>query len=373
MDAPLVLLSLVLIVALLPLIAVLYFNLRSALDLAQVNQTQALTPRVSVLLPARNEAQNLRTNLPTLISALPSGSELIVLDDDSNDETTVIAQTLGVRVIRGLPLPSDWSGKNWACHQLSQAAQGEIFLFVDADVSCSPQAIERSLSILETQRLDVLSAFPKQRLETLLEKAVLPFLMHLPVTLLLPLRAVTSLRSPRIAAANGQWLMIRAKSYKKLGGHQALRDQVLEDVQLSRLAKRQGLRVGAAYASRDLFVRMYTSPRALAEGLSKNLSLLLGVRTLPVLLRSTGLFLLFGLPIVLPFFAPESALSYFPLGVLAILRIGSAYLMRGSWVEIALHPFGAVGIYALSLLSLFRERRGQTTWKGRALPRAADM
>jgi chlorobactene glucosyltransferase len=220
---------------------------------------------------------------------------------------------------------------------------------------------------MEREGLDVLSAFPRQVLESMLERAVLPFLMHLPVTLILPLVTVTRLQSPRFAAANGQWLSFRREAYFALGGHARRPSEVLEDVEFAIHAKKMGKRLGIAYGTQSLSVRMYRKNSDLIEGLTKNLALLLGRTTSKVFSRSTFLFFVFITPLLYPWFAPGNPLAWLPLLLLTALRIGSALLMRSGWREILLHPFGAIGILFLILRSFVHVRRGTAQWKGRVL------
>ncbi|WP_105317186.1 glycosyltransferase [Thermus tenuipuniceus] len=218
-------------------------------------------PSASLLVPARNEAENLRRTLPSLLQQ--GALEVLVLDDGSEDGTAEVALELGrgypgFRLLKGKPLPSGWTGKNWACWQLAQEARGEVLVFTDADVRWEKGALGGLLQALEG--VDLLSALPQQEARGALVTATVPFVMggffsFLPHPLLEALRV-----------ANGQVLAFRREAYFALGGHQAVRAEVLEDVALGRRAGRFRLALGT-----NLFAaEMYRGYREVVEGFGKN-------------------------------------------------------------------------------------------------------
>ena len=218
-------------------------------------------PTASILVPARNEAENLRRSLPSLLRQ--GALEVLVLDDLSQDETARVAEALGkdhpgFRLIPGTPLPEGWRGKNWACWQLAQEAQGEVLVFTDADVVWEEGALGGLLAGLGKRPL--LSALPGQEVVGLGAGTVVPFVMgglysFLPHPLL-----------HRLGVANGQVLAFRREAYFALEGHRAVKEEVLEDVALARKAPGYALALGTG-----LFrVRMYRSYREALEGLGKN-------------------------------------------------------------------------------------------------------
>src|SRR5690606_308694 len=111
-----------------------------------------------------------------------------------------------LRLLRGRPLPAGWLGKSWACHQLAEAARGEVLVFCDADVTVHPGALPRTIAAMERAEAGALTALPRQRLGTWAESAVVPLVAHLPVLALLPLPLVPRVRAPSLSMANGQWL-----------------------------------------------------------------------------------------------------------------------------------------------------------------------
>ena len=197
-------------------------------------------PSVSVLVPARNEERNIADCLEGLIAQNYRDFEIIVLNDHSVDRTAELVNKYGtldarIKLIEGKPLPEGWTGKNWACHQLSQEARGEILLFTDADNRHATDAIANTVGWMQKLNLGLFSAFPQQITVTLPEKLVIP-VVDMFVYAALPLWLTYYAHSPSLSAANGQWIAFTQEAYQQIGGHQEVRNKVVEDVELSRLA-----------------------------------------------------------------------------------------------------------------------------------------
>lgn len=245
-------------------LAVLLVNFRTFPRLkAEAESSSPL--RVSVLVPARDEAQNLRVTLPLLLAQ--GADEVIVLDDGSQDDTAALARELGAQVIQGLPLPAGWRGKNWACQQLAKAASGEVLLFTDADVQWHPGALAAVLHEFQRTQADLLSVWPRQQNLTPGERLVTPLLDDL-LLCWFPAPLV-KLPFPDASAAIGQVMAFRRDAYGRLGGHAAVKGEIMEDTALARAVKAGGGRLGVALGGELLSVRMYRSyPQSLA-GLAK--------------------------------------------------------------------------------------------------------
>ncbi|MFC4638153.1 glycosyltransferase [Deinococcus hohokamensis] len=226
---------------------------------------------VSVLVPARNEAHNLRETLPGLLAQ--NAGEVRLLDDQSEDGTGALARQLSagrreVQVLDGQPVPDGWNGKTWACWQLAQAAGGEWLLFTDADVRWRPGALDALLAEAARTRADLLSVFPRQDNVTPGERLLTPLVDHVLLTLLpAPLLRVPH---PSASAANGQVMLFRRAAYERLGGHAAVRAHLLEDVALSREVKATGGTVSVALGQGLIGVRMYRSYQDSVRGFGKN-------------------------------------------------------------------------------------------------------
>lgn len=221
--------------------------------------------RVSMLVPARDEAENLRVTLPLLLAQ--GAAEVIVLDDGSQDDTAQVARALGARVIPGRSLPPGWRGKNWACQQLAQAAKGDVLLFTDADVQWHAGALNAVLHEFNRTRSDLLSVWPRQQNTTIGERLVTPLLDDL---LLCWFAApLVKLPFPDASAAIGQVMVFRRGTYWQLGGHGAVKGEIMEDMALARAVKRGGGRLGVALGQHLLSVRMYRSYPESVAGIAK--------------------------------------------------------------------------------------------------------
>ncbi len=349
------------------MLGIALFNLATAPRLERAGKPQRL-PLVSLLVPARDEAEVLPRTLPRLLAQRYPRLEILVLDDSSADGTARVVEHLAsgdprLRLLSGGSLPEGWLGKNRACDRLAREAAGEVLLFCDADVFAQPEAVARTVALLETA--DAVTAIPRQRLRGWVEHAVVPLVTQLPVAATLPLRLVPATRSPALSMANGQWLAFRRPFYERIGGHAAVRAEVVEDVALGRLVKRRGGRLLAVLAPGLLEVEMYSDAARVREGFSKNLYPLLGGR--PALLAAgVALFALVG---VYPWAgvllgAPHAALA---LALLAALRAAAARCCGLGWRSVALHPVGAVLATGIALESFAAHRAGRPRWKGRRL------
>lgn len=230
-------------------------------------------PEVSVIIPARNEEDNLASCLESLIAQTGVSSEIIVVNDHSTDRTAEIATSFSsVRTIDAGPLPGGWTGKNNAVAAGARAALGRWLLFTDADTVHLPGSLARALKEAEENQADLLSYSPEQIAVTFWEMAVLP-VVFAELAHQYPPSKVSDPKSP-IAAANGQYLLIRREVYDAIGGHAAVASDILEDVVLARAVKSSGHKIRFRYAADAVRTRMYRNFRQLREGWTKNLVLL---------------------------------------------------------------------------------------------------
>lgn len=352
-----------------PLVGVALLNLWLARRLHRLAPARP-EARVSVLVPARDEAANLRRLLPALRASRHIDLEVLVLDDGSRDATRAVVREHAaldprVRLIEGAPLPAGWTGKNWACHQLAHHARGEILLFCDADVVPGPDAVARTVTAIATDGADVVTAFPWHEPGGWFEEAVIPAVTQLPVAALLPLPLVRSTRAVSLSVGNGQWMAWRREAYERIGGHLRVRGDVLEDVRLAREAKRDGLRLLPLVATRDLAIRMYRGRSETRDGFGKNLYLLAG-GTDATLAAALTLYVAAGaLPLVLPALTESGSAAWVPLALLAGVRLATAALFEDGVRSVLLHPVSVAAVAALALVSRTRHRRGSVWWKKR--------
>ncbi|HEX6245816.1 MAG TPA: glycosyltransferase family 2 protein [Polyangiales bacterium] len=339
----------------------------------------ARRPRVSVLIPARNEERNIERCVRAALTTGYALHEVIVYDDQSTDSTSHILEALqreapALRVVRGDLLPAGWVGKAHACHRLVQLASGDVLLFVDADTELQPGGVARILSLLYPRRgsgADVVSAVPRQRMQSFGERLLVP-LLHLTYTSWLPLLLVQHSRDPRFVAANGQLLAIRHEVAVLLGGFSAVASEIVDDVAFCRHAKVRGAKVVFADGFRVARCRMYRSFREVWSGFSKNLYEGLGSRPLrlgAVMALYLGAFVapyvVLALALLLPGWAALAPAAAFGVALNLALRALLALRFRQPLEGVLLHPLGVLALCGVALNSYRCTRRGALAWAGR--------
>ncbi|CAM3705376.1 glycosyltransferase [Deinococcus frigens] len=313
-------------------------------------------PRVSILIPARDEAANLPLTLPGVLAQ--GADEVIVLDDGSSDDTAKIAYGMGARVVRGQPLPPGWFGKPWACQQLAVLASGDILIFTDADVTWHAGALGAVLHELTASDADLLSVQPRQDNRTLGERLLTP-LVDAAVLSYFPYPFIT-LPQPAATVANGQVMAFRRPALEGAGGYALVRRELLEDTQLARRLKARGGRVASAMGRGAIGVRMYRSYPDSVRGFSKNV-LPIHLHSRPLLLLSAAAHLaVYTLPWVWPVPGARA------LRVLGLLERTAVALTAGrrtpaDLLEGLLGPLTPL----LALPVYLRAARRRVRWKGR--------
>ena len=232
---------------------------------------------VSVIIPARNESENIRTVVRSVLASTYQPFEVLVVDDGSTDETASMVERLAeddhrLRLVHGEPLPDGWYGKPWACLQGYRAARGGILLFTDADTRHEPELLARAVGALRQLNADLVTISPRQRCETFWERLVMP-----QIWLLLGLRyhpaVVNRARRPRDVIANGQFILTTREAYEAAGTHSAVKHEVAEDLALAQTYLAARRKLYFAFADGLMETRMYRSLRGLIEGWSKNVYL----------------------------------------------------------------------------------------------------
>jgi len=267
--------------------------------------------QLSVIVPARNEEASLGACLESLLVqsepgfALGAQWELLVVDDDSTDGTRSIAQAAaagreGVTVLEPPALDlserGGFTGKTNACWAGAQRALGAWLLFTDADTVHEPGDLSRAMHEARKYGAALLSYSPRQIVTGLGQRAVMP-LVFSELASVYPPKQVSDPAS-RLAAANGQFLLVEREAYFAVGGHRGVGQEILEDVALARRIKRAKYGLRFRYAPEALATHMYRTLPEMIEGWTKNLALLFPSPVLLALWRVLDVLLYFGLPLV---------------------------------------------------------------------------
>jgi hypothetical protein len=338
--------------------------------------TESLTG-ISVLIPARNEEAGIEATLNCLQASLFHPLEILVIDDASTDRTAEIVmrkavQDSRVKLLQSAKLPDGWNGKQHACWQLALAAKFDFFLFLDADVRLSVDALPRIATELAIKPRDLLSGFPCQQTGTLSEKLLIP-LMHVVLLGFLPLDQMRASRKPEFGAGCGQLFIARREAYFAAGGHRAIQGSRHDGLQLPRAFRSASLVTDLFDATDIATCRMYTSMQQVVRGLLKNATegiaqprligiftvLLVGGQTLPVLSLGHAIYWGWSVAAVVILFV-GTILSYVP-------RTLAALSFRQSWIGVLLNPLAIAVFVALQWWAMIRMMLGRKpiAWRGR--------
>ncbi|GAP06688.1 glycosyltransferase [Anaerolinea thermolimosa] len=340
-------------------------------------------PYVSVLVPARNEEGNIEACVRSLATQDYPAYEVLVLDDHSTDGTALILERLSaeyphLRVVKGAPLPQGWFGKHWACHQLAQAAKGELLLFTDADTRHAPNTLRLAVAALTAEGADLLTAFPYEETLTLGETLTVP-MMGFGVLSFLPVALAQKLAWRGFSVTIGQFMLFRRKAYEAIGGFAAVRSHAVDDVALGRRILEQGYRWRLVDATREVTCRMYHNLREAMDGFTKNIFAFFDYHILLYVLAWFWLTVCFlEPPLVLLASALGYPLDFYPLPLAEIAVIEALFLWTltairfrfSPWV-ILLYPLIVALFVVIAMRSFVFTLRGRAEWKGRTLPRPA--
>ncbi|MGO9438774.1 MAG: glycosyltransferase family 2 protein [Terracidiphilus sp.] len=338
---------------------------------------------LTVIIPARNEEDCLGACLESLVNQseevfqLGRDWELIVVDDASNDRTAEIARGFpNVSVMSASKLEKGWTGKANAIWTAARKARGRWLLFTDADTVHEPGDLLRAIHEATRHKAGMLSYSPRQIVSGLAQRTLMPLIFS-ELALAYPPAKVSD-PNQRIAAANGQFLLIEREAYRRIGGHPSVADRVLEDVELANLAKRRKIGLRFRYAEDALATRMYRTTGAMIEGWTKNLALLFNNALFLALWRALDIALLIGLP----WLAIELWNARF--GARSLEWLGAGWVLLLLWLrnlvrfyarvaksnfrfmDCALSPLGLPLFVVLLYRSWFQHKVfKQVSWKGR--------
>lgn len=344
--------------------------------------TDAPTPRVSLLVPARNEAANVRGCVRSLLAQRYPAFEVVVLDDRSEDDTRAVLEAERARdgrlaILDGVEPPDGWTGKNWACHQLAAAAHGDVLVFADADtVFADPDALRRIVATLHAHRVDLLSGLPRQVLGTAGEALIVP-MFYWALLSFTPLVMGVWWRRPAFATAVGQLMAFRRAAYDAIGGHAAVRGEVVDDIALARRVAGAGLVARVMDATAIVRCRMYRSAREARAGFAKNLFAAFGYAILPYGFVWGWLGFVFLAPVltgalhlVWPARVPVEPPLLTATIALALVHWGVVYLrLRLPLWPALVYPVTTVLFLGVAFRSFVDGLFRRSTWKGRRVAR----
>ena len=335
-------------------------------------------PFVSVLVPARNEELNIKNILNSLLVQDYPNYEVIVLNDNSEDNTGEIIDSAAkqyphLKVFNGKPLIKGWTGKCFACKQLYEASTGEYILFTDADTIHNTNSVRDAITIAINREADMLTLFPKMTMISFAEKLIMPMLWFT-ILMLLPFYFVDKKGFTNFSLGIGPFMLFKRKSYQKIGGHEAVKDALVEDIWLARKIKEHGLKLIVEDGSQLLSVRMYRNFKEIWNGFSKNIFAGFEFSSIRLFIMNTIYFLLFFVPFLLLFIelSLHSDVNYIVIlliiqtAIIFIARIAISARFSLGIISSLLHPLGAITIPLIALNSRRWITSGEgAKWKGR--------
>ena len=327
------------------------------------NTPTKVSGSVSVLIPMRNEEENVKGCLSSVLAQKGLDTlEVIAIDDGSTDNTSNEVKAFpSVELISGEKLPDKWLGKLWACQQLAEKSSGDYLVFVDADVRLSDYAVANSIS--KMGNWDFISPYPRQLTSGFVQKIFQPLLQWSWLSSV-PLLIAQKYSIKSMAVANGQFLIIKRDAYFKSGAHAGIKTEVLDDLMLARNLLKQGYKGGVAEASNIATCHMYKNKMELFKGYQKSLWKAFG--SVPGTILAIALLIVTGiLPIISTALGSTSGLAAF--GLITLSRMISS-LRTGSLPNTAIfHPLAILMLLGLILFSWYGKITNTITWRDRTV------
>lgn len=353
------------------------FNYFTFAKVKRVLDTHSLLPFVSILVPARNEERCIRDCIDSLANQIYPNYEIIILNDDSSDNTPLILEELQslypqlVSVIHSHQLPDSWIGKSHACHVLSRYAKGEYLLFTDADTVHSPYALNSLVQGAQEMQADLLTAIPYQTLTSIWEHLMVPF-MHVLYHGYLPNSFIYTKKNPSFVAANGQIMLFYSDAYDAIGGHESVKNSMVEDIEIARKIKESGAKIVLANATSLVSCSMYTGFEDVFRGFSKNFFAGFQKKHIPFVLFLIHIMNVYVLPLILciiSLITDNTSLLMWSIVLLMlgmVIRLLATMQFRLPFFHIFLQPFSALFAIIIGCNSMLWSMPGKSTvWKKR--------
>lgn len=342
-------------------------------------------PRCSVLVPARNEENNIGRCAGGLLAQDYPDFQVIVLDDNSTDRTWQILQELAAKdprliLIKGKPLPDDWLGKHWACHQLAQKADGELLVFVDADTYHEPGMLRGATAAMATENTCLISALPRQIVVSWSELLSIPA-FYLGMLCGVPLELTRLQRNPLLFAILGQFLIFRRDAYDAAGGYAAVKHNVVDDIAIGRRVHAMGLKYKLLDGDGMVSCRMYRNFDQVWKGLTKSTFATFNFDPYFLILMYTLVLIFFvSPPVVLGIGLADPQVPMEITAMAGIAVILNLILWTNSNVRfhfplyvVLIYPFSAIFMTVVAFASMILTMQGKAFWKGRRMPRFVKL
>ncbi len=337
-------------------------------------------PLISILIPARNEEKNIRECLLSLIKQDYGNTEILVLNDNSTDETAKIVEEISntyknVKLINGKSLPEGWTGKTYACYQLFKKSKGKYLFFTDADTIHKKESVTSAISCLIQEKLDLLSACPEQIMKSFHERMVIN-LTNFQI-LIPPLVFIRKSKIPVFGSGIGSLMIVKRNIYQSMKGHKGIKTSCVEDTALSKLFIRKGYKFMIFNGRRIYSTRLYNNFNEIYEGFCRiflgNFNSKFAV-SLIILVMFVFFLLPFIMPVLLLFiefrvgtlFYANLLMGLFQILTILLTRTMATIKINGKIVDIFLHPISIFYMVFMNSKLLFQKRgKSQISWKGR--------
>jgi len=330
----------------------LILNLRSLKVPSASSKVPQPAPLISVLIPARDEELNIASCLESLQKQDYPNFEILVLDDNSSDNTAAIVRRIAagdirIRLISGKPLRKGWAGKPFACHQLAREARGDWFLFTDADTTHAPHMLRSVLVMALEQKTSLLSGFPLQVANSLPQKIVTPVWYFILMSWM-PIWLLQRSRKPKMSMSIGQFLFFPRDEYWRIGGHEAVKSRILEDIWLGVEINRHGGRHMAVDLSSVVSCNMYRTLGDTWRGLARSIYsvalispwALTALIVIGYILFLSPFYALWNELFVMPSPSVWRNVIIFQVSVIMIMRWLVDSHFRSPLISTLMHPFG---------------------------------
>lgn len=356
----------------------------SILNVFSFSKPKPLFPKkvnlLSIIVPCRNEEENIGNCVESILSQDYKNFELLLIDDNSTDNTWNIIQNLSknnknIYSFKGKSLPKNWAGKNWACDQAVRKSSGDFLLFIDADTTLSKYAVSSGLNHLEEDKIEFLTLVPKRKFYNFTD-----YLIWIMVSWFIfswiPFYVARKIPYSLLAAGFGQFLLFNKEAYTKIGGHEHIKGLVLDDFELARSIKNFGFSSSVMDGTSLVETNGYKTSLESVDGHAKSIFATFRYNILLFLVAFFGLLILFYVPFLNVFyflFGFEIESFYLLLSLSSIAFVFMSILLSSKAFSISLfssfiYPVAMIVLLFSGYRSFLSSFDGELEWKGRSTP-----